>query len=60
MSWIIAHWQEVLGAVTAILSGIIAVFMLIPGDAPEKQLQKIVDFIKKFSVKPADKEIPKS
>jgi hypothetical protein len=48
---IIGHYQEVLAALVAILSGLIGIFMVIPGDQPEKTLQAIVDFIKKFSIK---------
>ena len=35
----------------AILLALIAFFMIIPGDQPEKTLQKIVDLIKKLSLK---------
>ena len=35
----------------AALTALIAVFMLIPGDQPEKALQKVVDFLAKFSRK---------
>ena len=50
-AWIMANHEAVLGAIVALLSGIIAVALLIPGEQPEKTLQKIVDFIKKFSKK---------
>ena len=40
-----------LGAITALLGAIIAVAQLIPGDEPENTLQKIVDFLAKFSRK---------
>lgn len=49
-----AIWSAVvvvLGALTALLTALIAVFVLIPGDAPEKQLQAIVDAVKKISLK---------
>jgi len=39
------------GALVALLSAVIAVASLIPGDEPENTLQKIVDFISKFSRK---------
>lgn len=39
-------------AILAVLMALIALFMLIPGDQPEKALQGIVDFITKFSRKP--------
>ena len=55
-SWMVDNWQNLVGAIVALLSGVIAIAMLIPGDSPEKQLQKVVDFIKKFSAKPPVKE----
>lgn len=50
--WLVAHWAEVLGAVSALLSALIALFMLIPGEQPEKALKAIVDVIAKLSRKP--------
>lgn len=41
----------ILGAITALLSGIIAVCLLIPGEQPEKALQAIVDLLAKLSRK---------
>ena len=38
-----------LGAITALLGAVIAVAQLIPGDEPENSLQKVVDFISRFS-----------
>lgn len=40
-----------LGAITALLGAIIAVAQLIPGDEPERSLQRVVDFLAKFSRK---------
>lgn len=54
--WLLVHGPEILSALSAVLSAIIALCMLIPGDQPEKALQGIVDFIAKFSRKP---ELPK-
>jgi hypothetical protein len=48
MSQDILTW---IGAVTALLSAVIVVAQLIPGDEPENTLQKIVDFLAKFSRK---------
>jgi len=39
------------GALVALLSAVIAVASLIPGDEPEKTLGKIVDVLAKFSKK---------
>ena len=59
MQWIIGHWDQLLGLLVAALSLLIGIFMMIPGDSPEKQLQAIVDFIKKFSAKPKSDEFKK-
>jgi len=40
-----------LGAITAVFGAVIAVAQLIPGDEPEATLQKVVDFLAKFSNK---------
>jgi hypothetical protein len=48
------HSQDVfawLGALIALLSAVIAVASLIHGDEPESTLQKVVDFLAKFSRK---------
>lgn len=39
------------GALVALLSAVIAVASLIPGEEPEKTLQKIVSFLSKLSRK---------
>jgi hypothetical protein len=44
-------WLGALGALTAMLGAVAAVATFIPGDEPEKTLQKIVDFLSKFSKK---------
>lgn len=51
VNWVLANYQAVISAVMAILTGVIAISLLIPGDQPEKTLQAIVDWLKKFSVK---------
>lgn len=52
LAFVAAHAAEIVSAAVALLSGVIAVCLLIPGDAPEKQLQAVVDFLSKFSKKP--------
>ena len=44
-------WVAWLGALVALLSAVIAVASLIPGDEPEATLTKIVSFLSKFSRK---------
>jgi hypothetical protein len=39
------------GAVVALLSAVIAIASLIPGEQPEKFLQSVVDVLSKFSKK---------
>lgn len=41
----------IISALVAVVTALIALFMLIPGEQPEKFLQSIVDFIGKFSKK---------
>lgn len=45
------NFTAILNGVIATLSGLIAIAMLIPGPEPERTLQKMVDFLKRFSVK---------
>lgn len=48
---IVEKGPEILSAVVALLSGVIAVSLLIPGDQPEKALKAVVEFLAKFSKK---------
>lgn len=54
INYVLANWQSILSAIVALLSGLIAISLLIPGDQPEKALQGVVDFLSKFSVKPKE------
>lgn len=49
--WLVVHGPEVVSAVVALLSGVITIALIIPGEQPEKALQSVVDFLKKFSKK---------
>jgi hypothetical protein len=51
MVWVVEHGHEVASALVGILTGLIGIFMLVPGDEPERTLQKIVDVLAKFSKK---------
>jgi hypothetical protein len=59
MDWIVTmDWNKlatnslaILGALQIILGALIGIFMLIPGAEPERTLQKILDFISRFSRK---------
>ncbi len=48
---IVGKAQEISGMVALILTGLIGISLMIPGDQPEKALQAVLDFIKKFSKK---------
>lgn len=45
------NYQVILSSIVGVLTGLIAFFMIIPGEQPEKALQGIVNFISKFSKK---------
>lgn len=51
IQWILANYQALIAAFMAALSALIALFLIIPGEQPEKALQGVVDFIAKFSKK---------
>jgi len=51
VNWVFANWQNMFVAVESILAAFIVLFLLIPGDQPEKFLQSVLDFVKKFSKK---------
>jgi len=53
-SWMVSAGPEIVSALVALLSGVIAIALLIPGEQPEKALQGVVDFLKKFSKKPLE------
>jgi hypothetical protein len=49
--WLVLHGPELVSAIVALLSGVIAIALIIPGEQPEKALQGVVEFLKKFSKK---------
>lgn len=54
LSWAVESGPQLITALVTVLISLIAFFMLIPGDQPEKALQGAVDFLKKFSLKKED------
>lgn len=50
-AWFIANYQVYIGLIVGVLSAVIALCLVIPGEQPEKFLQGIVDFLSKFSKK---------
>lgn len=51
ISFLAAHGLEIIGGLVLIFSGALAISLVVPGEQPDKALQSIVDFLKKFSVK---------
>lgn len=51
IAWLAANGMQLLSAIVAVLTALIALFMMIPGEQPEKSLQAVVDFLAKFSKK---------
>lgn len=49
--WFANHWTELITAIVAVLTALIALFLIIPGDQPEKTIKIIADFLAKFSKK---------
>lgn len=50
-NWVIASGPNLVAAVSAVVVGLIGLFLLIPGEQPEKALQAVVDFLAKYSKK---------
>jgi hypothetical protein len=50
-AWLAAHGPDVVSALVAVLSGVIGISLLIPGEQPEAALQKTVAWLSKFSRK---------
>lgn len=51
INFIVSNGPAILNAIVGLVSAVIAVCMIIPGPEPEATLQKVVDFLTKFSKK---------
>jgi hypothetical protein len=51
VSWIVSEGPTLLGSLIGVLTSLIAFFLLIPGEQPEKALKKAVEFLSKYSRK---------
>lgn len=49
--WLVGHYDAIILNLLAILGALLAFFMVIPGEQPDRALQSVVDFIKRFSKK---------
>ena len=56
LQWLLVNYQAVITALVAVISALIALFILIPGEQPEKFLQSCIEFLGKWSRKPESKE----
>jgi len=48
---IVSNLPQYIIALNGVIVALIALFMLIPGEQPEKAMQKVVDFLAKISRK---------
>jgi hypothetical protein len=51
MDWLSNNWEQLIGATSALLTAIIAISLMIPGEQPEKALKAIVAMLEKISKK---------
>jgi len=51
INWLLANLSLLVAGVVGVLTALIALFLIIPGEQPEKFLQGVLDFIKPFSKK---------
>lgn len=51
IAWATANGPQFVTAIVSVLSAVIALALLVPGEQPEKFLQGIVAFLSKFSKK---------
>lgn len=49
-----AHGSDIVGQLVIAINALIVIAMLIPGAEPERTLQKVVDFLSKYSRKKKD------
>ncbi len=55
LNFVVEHLSDIVSAVMGVMTAVIGIALLIPGDQPEKALQGVVDFLSKFSKKPDSK-----
>ncbi len=54
VAFITTNYQAIISGVAATLAGLTALFMVIPGEQPEKTFRAIATFLSKFSAKKSD------
>lgn len=51
ITWLLANYQMILANLVLIAGALMAIFMAIPGEHPDKEIKAFLDFISKFSRK---------
>lgn len=51
INFLVENYQAIVAGVMGLISAVIAIALIIPGPEPESTLQKVLDFIAKFSKK---------
>lgn len=51
VTFVAANILPIIGGLCTVLSGLIAIALVIPGEQPDKALQSALDFLLKFSKK---------
>jgi hypothetical protein len=51
VQFVTEHGPDILTALVGILTGIMGIALLVPGEQPEKFLKSVIDFLSKFSRK---------
>jgi len=51
IAYVIANYAIIISSIVGLLSAVLVIALLIPGEQPDKLLQGAVDFLKKLSLK---------
>jgi len=51
VKWVVENGPKVVMSLDAVLLALVALFMLVPGEQPEKAIKSVADFLAKFSKK---------
>ena len=51
VNYLMLNGPAILSAVLGLLSAIVVIALMIPGEQPEKSLKRIIEFLEKFSKK---------
>lgn len=51
VTWLMSHWAELIAGVVGVFTGLYSLFLVIPGDQPDKTIAAILEFTQKWSRK---------